>query len=85
MTSDTQLAARFDPEVVAEVDRLIDEGRFGSRAEALRQAMLAYLDQDGRRRIGEAIADGYRRVPQTAEELAGAEASARAMVLEEPW
>lgn len=85
MSSGTQLAARFEPELVAEVDALVEAGQFESRAEALRHALIAYLDARRRQQIGEAIADGYRRVPQTAEEIAGAEASARAMILEEPW
>lgn len=85
MRSGTQLAARFEPEVVAEVDRLIAEGRVDSRADALRLALDAYLDAARRRSIGERIAEGYREFPQTDEELAGAEASARAMIAEEPW
>lgn len=85
MSIGTQLAARFEPEVVAEVDRLIAEGHVGSRADALRLAVGAYLDAERRRRTGEAIVAGYQRTPQTDDEIAGAEASARAMIAEEPW
>ena len=35
--------------------------------------------------IGEAIADGYRRVPETDEELRWAGENARSMIAEEPW
>ncbi len=85
MPGNTQLAARFDDEQVAEIDELVSTGRFASRADAVRHAVAAYLEAERRRKVGEAIAEGYRRVPQTDEEIAGAEAAARAMILEEPW
>ncbi len=85
MPSDTQLAARFDDDDVLAIDELVATGRFASRADALRQAVKAFLETERRRMIGEAIADGYRRLPQTDEEMAGAEAAARAMIAEEPW
>ncbi len=55
------------------------------RAGALRHALSAHLDGERRRRIGEAIAQGYRNTPQTDDEISGAEASAAAMIAEEPW
>lgn len=85
MSSGTQLAARFESVIVERVDELVAEGRFTSRADALRHALSTYLAGERRQRMGEAVADGYRRVPQSDDELAGAEASARAMIAEEPW
>jgi hypothetical protein len=35
--------------------------------------------------VGEAIAEGYRRLPQTGEEDAWAMANAREAIREEPW
>lgn len=70
---------------VVQIDLMVKQGKFSSRADALRTALEAFLDAEQRRLIGEAIADGYRRIPQTEDELAGAEASARAMIAEEPW
>ncbi|CAN5262557.1 hypothetical protein BH23ACT9_BH23ACT9_37680 [soil metagenome] len=67
------------------LDELIEEGRFTSRADALRQVVRSYLDSERRRAEGEAIIEGYRRIPQRDEEFAGAQASARAMIAEEPW
>jgi hypothetical protein len=43
------------------------------------------VDQYNRRLIGEQIAGGYRREPQTDEELAGLDEASRALILEEPW
>lgn len=85
MSFGTQIAVRLDDELVARLDELVREGRFASRADALRHAVQAYVDRERRRRVGEAIAEGYRRLPQTEEETAGAEESARAMIAEEPW
>jgi len=85
MSSGTQLAARFEDEEVARVDALVQSGRFGSRADALRHAVQVYLETERRRLIGDAIAEGYRQIPQNDEEIAGAEVSARAMIAEEPW
>jgi hypothetical protein len=38
-----------------------------------------------RRQIGELIVDGYRRQPQTEEELRGLDEESRALVNEEVW
>lgn len=67
------------------LDGLVREGRFTSRAEAVRTAVHAYLDVERRRVVGEAILDGYRRVPETDDELAAAEGNLRRLIAEEPW
>lgn len=85
MLAGTQLAVRLSADVVAQIDLMVKQGKFSSRADALRTALETFLDAEQRRLIGDAIADGYRRIPQTEEELAGAEASVRAMIAEEPW
>lgn len=85
MPSDTQLAARFPSEIVERLDAMIAEGRFESRADAVRDAVITLLDGERRRREGETIAEAYRQNPQTDDEEAGAMASARAMIQEEPW
>ena len=43
------------------------------------------MRRQGRQRIGEEIAEAYRRQPQTDEELAGLDRATRALVEEEPW
>jgi Arc/MetJ-type ribon-helix-helix transcriptional regulator len=80
-----QIAVRLPKEALDQLDALVDSGRFSSRAEVARTAIAELLDNERRRAVGDAIAEGYRRLPQTEEELAGAEANARAMILEEPW
>lgn len=85
MPSGTQLAVRLDDDTVAQIDELVRRGRFTSRTEALRAAMSSFLENERRRQVGEAIAEGYRLIPQSDEEIARAEQAALAMILEEPW
>jgi Arc/MetJ-type ribon-helix-helix transcriptional regulator len=81
----TQLVTRLDDRLVAEVDELIADGLVATRSEAVRLALERLVDEHRRRRIGEQIADAYRRQPQTDEELGGLDAATRALVEEEPW
>jgi Arc/MetJ-type ribon-helix-helix transcriptional regulator len=85
MAYGTQIATRLPDADVARLDDLVAQGRFESRADAVRAAVARFLDAERRRAIGEAIAEGYRRVPQTEDELAVAEANVRRLVTEEPW
>lgn len=80
-----QIAVRLPGELAASLDELVTGGRFSSRAEAVRSAIEDLIDSERRRRIGQEIAAGYRRVPQTDEELAVAAASAVQSIEEEPW
>jgi Arc/MetJ-type ribon-helix-helix transcriptional regulator len=46
---------------------LVSEGRFDTKADAVRAAIASLLDTERRRNLGEAIANGYRRIPQEAD------------------
>ena len=80
-----QLITRVDDELVAQLDAIVASGEAESRSDAVRRALETMIDQRRRRLIGEAIAEGYRRVPETDEELRWAEENARSVVAEEPW
>ena len=80
-----QLVTRVSNELAASVDELVASGRATSRSDAVRCALERWIDSERRRRIGEAIVEGYRRIPQTEEELAWADHAAAAMIAEEPW
>ena len=80
-----QLITRVDDKLVAQVDAIVASGEAESRSDAVRRALEAMIDQRRRRLIGEAIAEGYRRVPETEEELRWADDNARSMIAEEPW
>ncbi len=79
-----QLVTRVNDSLMTEVDRLVAQGVVANRSEAVRLSLERLVDQHRRRRVGAEIADAYRRRPQTAEELAGLDASTRALVAEEP-
>lgn len=80
-----QIAVRIPNELVRELDSMVRRGEYGSRAEAVRLAIATLVETDRRRRVGDAIADGYRRLPQTDDEVAQAEQAAIASIEEEPW
>ena len=58
-----QIAVRVSPELAAELDALVSGGVFETKADAIRAAIEALVDVDRRRRVGEAIVQGYRRTP----------------------
>lgn len=80
-----QLVARVDDSLVAAIDDLVAAGVIASRSEAMRIGLQSLVDEHRRRAVGRQIAEAYRRTPQSEEELAGIDASTRAMVEEEPW
>lgn len=64
-------------------ERAAREGR--SRSALIRDAIDAYLYDEEEARIDREIREGYERIPETDEEMAWAEASAREAIEEEPW
>ena len=59
-----QIAIRIPDAVAASLDELVSTGRFETKAEAVRTALERLIDAERRRRIGDSIVQGYRRVPQ---------------------
>lgn len=80
-----QIAVRIPDELAEELDAVVRRGAYGSRAEAVRSAIATLVEKDRRTRVGEAIAEGYRRQPQTDDEVAQATRAAIASIEEEPW
>ncbi len=80
-----QVAVRLPLDLLATVDRLVATGCTRSRAAAVRAGLEAVADAERRRAVGEAIVDGYTRIPPTASEGAAAMASLRDAIAEEPW
>jgi metal-responsive CopG/Arc/MetJ family transcriptional regulator len=81
----TQLAIRLPDDLLRDLDWVIVRLNYDSRAEAMRDALVKLIDQERRRQIGEQIAEGYRRMPQTEEEIAGADQAMIDSINEEPW
>lgn len=59
-----QIAVRLPAQLLVEIDTLVDAGRFETRAEAVRAGIEQLVDGERRRRIGDAIVQGYTRRPQ---------------------
>jgi len=82
--SRTQTLVQLTEELLRRLDeRAAREGR--SRSALIRDAIEEYLADQERDEISRQIIEGYERIPETDEEMAWAEASAREMIREEPW
>lgn len=82
--SRTQTLVQLNDALLARLDeRAARESR--SRSALIREAIELYLRDEVAAELDRLIVDGYRRVPQTAEEAAWAEAAARDAIREEPW
>lgn len=80
-----QLVTRVPDAVAEAVDGLVRAGVFSSRSDAVRAGLEAVVERERRAAIGNAIVDGYRRVPQDDDDLAWSDAASAAMIAEEPW
>lgn len=80
-----QIAVRIPNELVRDLDAVVQRGEYGSRAEAVRSAIATLVETDRRLHIGDAIVEGYRRLPQTDDEVAQATRTAIASIEEESW
>jgi Arc/MetJ-type ribon-helix-helix transcriptional regulator len=80
-----QLVTRVPDDVIAAVDKLVQEGVFQSRSEAVRAGLAVVVERQRRAATGRAIADGYRQMPQRGDDLAWTDAASVAMIAEEPW
>jgi metal-responsive CopG/Arc/MetJ family transcriptional regulator len=56
-----------------------------SRSQLIRDAVEAYLAADAEVTALQRVVEGYRRTPETDEEMLAARQDARALVAEEPW
>ncbi|MGI8491410.1 MAG: ribbon-helix-helix domain-containing protein [Acidimicrobiales bacterium] len=80
-----QLVTRVDEALLADVDALVSEGMAATRSEAVRLGLEALVERYRRTQTGRAIVEGYRRVPEGDDELAGLDEATRLLVEEEPW
>jgi Arc/MetJ-type ribon-helix-helix transcriptional regulator len=80
-----QIAVKLPDEVVDAIDRLVADGRFASRSDAVRRGLDRVVRDAHADRIDQAFADGFRRHPERPEELADAERLAIESIEDEPW
>ncbi|HEX3733663.1 MAG TPA: CopG family transcriptional regulator [Solirubrobacterales bacterium] len=80
----TQTLVQLNEELLRRLDeRAAREGR--SRSSLIREAIETYMVDEARDEITRQIIAGYERIPETDEEMASAEVSAREGIEEEPW
>ena len=80
-----QIAVRIPDELAKSLTDLVAEGRFETKADAVRTALETLVEAERRRRVGALIADGYRTIPQDDEEVEAATRAAIRSIHEEPW
>ncbi len=80
-----QLVTRVPDSIVEAVDDLVRAGVFASRSDAVRAGLETVVERERRDAIARAIVDGYRRIPQDADDLTWSDAATAAMIAEEPW
>jgi Arc/MetJ-type ribon-helix-helix transcriptional regulator len=80
-----QLVTRLDAGLLAAVDRLVAEGVWASRSEAVRLGLEQLVEGAKRARTAADILEGYQRTPQGADELRRADECLHALLAEESW
>ncbi|HYU59909.1 MAG TPA: ribbon-helix-helix protein, CopG family [Solirubrobacterales bacterium] len=79
-----QTLVQLTDELVELLDR--EASRTGkSRSALIREAIEAHLHDEAEAEIDRRIIEGYRRVPETEEEMRWAELSGIEAIREEPW
>jgi Arc/MetJ-type ribon-helix-helix transcriptional regulator len=80
-----QIAVRIPDALAEALEDLVSRGGFETKADAIRAALEALVEAERRRRVGELIADGYRRIPQDDDDVEAARLAAIRSIEEEPW
>jgi Arc/MetJ-type ribon-helix-helix transcriptional regulator len=80
-----QIAIRIPDSLAAELETLVSSGRFDTKADAVRSALEALVDEERRADLGRRIVEGYQRVPQDDVEITSAREAAVRSIDEEPW
>ncbi|RIK02375.1 MAG: hypothetical protein DCC48_18235 [Acidobacteria bacterium] len=79
------MPTRFTDEELLLIDELVEQGVGDSRSAVIRRGVHHLADTVRRARIGAAIAQSYRDLPQSPEDDELALANAIAMTEAEPW
>lgn len=85
MCMSTQIAVRLTDDELEKLDWIVVHCELGSRADGVRIALDALQDRLRRDEIGRQIVEGYRRMPETEEEIAEAHRLSLESIDEEPW
>jgi Arc/MetJ-type ribon-helix-helix transcriptional regulator len=80
-----QIAVRLPEPLLSNLDDLVTNGAYESRAAAVRAGIEAILRLEHQRQTDQAVVDGYTRRPPNESEDNAALASLREAILDEPW
>lgn len=81
----TQIAVKLPEATLAVVDRLVAEGRFDSRSQAVRAGLDRILREARSAELDRAFAAGFARHPERDDELEDARRLAIDAIADEPW
>ena len=79
----TQVQVRLSDEELQVLDELAGDGL--TRSDVLRQSLAALVRERRRAAVGQAYADEFRRLPDTADEMRIAEANLRGLLAAGDW
>lgn len=80
-----QIAVKLPELLVERVDSLVADGTFASRSQLVRRGIELALVSAHRDKIDRAFEEGYKRHPETEQDLADARRLAVESIEEEPW
>jgi Arc/MetJ-type ribon-helix-helix transcriptional regulator len=80
-----QIAVRLPKPLLSNLDDLVTNGAYESRAAAVRAGIEAIMRIEHQRQNDQAIVDGYTHQPPNESEDNAALASLREAILDEPW
>lgn len=80
-----QIAVKLPDNLVDEIDRLVEDGAFDSRSQAIRSGLEAVVAGQRRQAIARRYQDAMTRLPETSEEIGEAMDLAVNAINEEPW
>lgn len=80
-----QIAVKLPVGLLAEIDRLVSDGAFDNRSQAVRTGLEAVVATGRRAEIDRRYRDAFGRQPETEDELADATRLAIYSIHDEPW
>jgi Arc/MetJ-type ribon-helix-helix transcriptional regulator len=80
-----QFVTRVEDRLASEVDLLVAAGVVASRSEAVRLGLERLVDRYRREAIARRIVEGYKRRPQTENDVGWSDKATIEMIGDEPW
>ncbi len=81
----TQIAVKLSEELLAAVDRLVENHRFASRSDIVRAGLQRMIADDAAATLDRAFTDGYARHPDSDADIRRATTLAIESIEDEPW